>query len=207
MAFTAAAADPVKYQVRADFTATEVALWQAYAPAIAEPALSAQRFVPPFRRTRMTWVKPSFLWMMYRSGWATKPQQDRVLRIVVSRAGFDWMLEQAVPTRHVDGMYASAEAWRMASRSAPVLVQWDPERDLGLRPSVIRTIQLGLRGVALDRYVDEWTLRIEDATPLAHRIAALVARGDTEAAQALLPREAPYPAPPSPGLELSGIAL
>jgi hypothetical protein len=26
-----------------------------------------------------TWVKPSFLWMMYRSGWATTPGQERIL--------------------------------------------------------------------------------------------------------------------------------
>jgi hypothetical protein len=30
--------------------------------------------VPPFKVDRMTWVKPSFLWMTYRSGWATKPK-------------------------------------------------------------------------------------------------------------------------------------
>ncbi|WP_141653813.1 DUF4291 family protein, partial [Erwinia billingiae] len=27
---------------------------------------------PPFSMTRMTWIKPSFLWMMYRSGWGMK---------------------------------------------------------------------------------------------------------------------------------------
>src|SRR4051812_17137799 len=39
---------------------------------MAEPALSAGTFVPPFKAGRMTWIKPSFLWMMYRSGWATQ---------------------------------------------------------------------------------------------------------------------------------------
>jgi len=24
---------------------------------------------------RMTWIKPNFLWMMYRSGWASKKNQ------------------------------------------------------------------------------------------------------------------------------------
>ncbi|WP_422570328.1 DUF4291 family protein, partial [Erwinia billingiae] len=28
----------------------------------------------------MTWIKPSFLWMMYRSGWGMKdPGQKRIL--------------------------------------------------------------------------------------------------------------------------------
>ncbi|WP_458785448.1 DUF4291 family protein [Vallitalea sediminicola] len=30
-------------------------------------------FGSSFKLNRMTWVKPSFLWMMYRSGWAKKP--------------------------------------------------------------------------------------------------------------------------------------
>jgi hypothetical protein len=38
----------------------------------------------------MTWIKPSFLWMMYRCGWATKPGQERVLAIQITREGFEW---------------------------------------------------------------------------------------------------------------------
>jgi hypothetical protein len=40
----------------------------------------------------MTWIKPSFGWMMYRSGWAAKPGQERILAIEISRTGFDWAL-------------------------------------------------------------------------------------------------------------------
>jgi hypothetical protein len=61
-------------------------VYQAYSPAIAEPALAEGTFVEPFRRERMTWIKPSFLWMMYRSGWATKPGQERVLAITIALA-------------------------------------------------------------------------------------------------------------------------
>ena len=55
-------------QVRAVWDAHSITVYQAYGPAIAEPAVAAGRFVAPFSRSRMTWVKPSFLWMMYRSG-------------------------------------------------------------------------------------------------------------------------------------------
>ncbi|MBL8891477.1 MAG: DUF4291 family protein [Planctomycetaceae bacterium] len=30
---------------------------------MAEPALKQQRFVAPFSFDRMTWIKPSFLWL------------------------------------------------------------------------------------------------------------------------------------------------
>jgi len=49
------------YEIRADYDATSVVVYQAYSDAIAEPALKAQRFVTPFSFRRMTWVKPSFL--------------------------------------------------------------------------------------------------------------------------------------------------
>ena len=68
-------------QIRAVYTAETITVYQAYPPEIAEAALAAGRFVPPFKRDRMTWIKPSFLWMMYRCGWATKPGQERVLAV------------------------------------------------------------------------------------------------------------------------------
>lgn len=40
----------------------------------------------------MTWLEPSFLWMMYRSGCAQKEGQERVLAIDVTRSGFEWAL-------------------------------------------------------------------------------------------------------------------
>jgi hypothetical protein len=43
----------------------------------------------------LTWIKPSFLWMMYRSGWATKPGQEHVLAVEITRTGFEWALDHA----------------------------------------------------------------------------------------------------------------
>jgi hypothetical protein len=67
--------------VRAVFDARTITVYQAYSSAIAEPAIAAGRFVPPFKLDRMTWIKPSFLWKMYLSGWATKPGQERVVLV------------------------------------------------------------------------------------------------------------------------------
>ncbi|WP_433633083.1 DUF4291 family protein [Nocardia sp. CA-120079] len=62
-------------QIRASYDDSTVAVYQAYSPQIAEPAVAAGTFVSPFKRERMTWIKPSFLWMMYRCGWGRKPGQ------------------------------------------------------------------------------------------------------------------------------------
>ena len=47
-------------QVRAVFTEETTTVYQAYPAEIAGPAMRAGRFVPPIKRERMTWVKPSF---------------------------------------------------------------------------------------------------------------------------------------------------
>jgi hypothetical protein len=59
-----------QHEVRASYDSTTIVVYQAYSPAIADAALRAGRFVPPFSFNRMTWIKPSFLWLMHRSKWA-----------------------------------------------------------------------------------------------------------------------------------------
>lgn len=182
-------------EVRADFDDTTIVVYQAYPPAVAGPALAAGTFVAPFRRGRMTWVKPSFLWMMYRCGWATKPDQERVLAVRITRAGFEEALGEAALS-HVDPrVHADTDAWREQTRVSPVRVQWDPERSLTLDPLPWRSLQLGLSGTAVDRYVDAWVTDLTDVTGLARDVRAAVLDGDRDAALAALPVERPYPLP------------
>ena len=56
-----------KRQIRAIFDEDTITVYQAYSKKIALPAVKNQKFVPPFKMERMTWIKPSFLWMMYLS--------------------------------------------------------------------------------------------------------------------------------------------
>ena len=181
-------------QIRALHDDETITVYQAYGAAIALPALDAQRFVPPFKRERMTWVKPSFLWMMYRSGWATKEGQEHVLAIRLRRAGFDAAVAGACLSHYSPGVHADRAEWSRLLRTSPVRVQWDPERDLRLQPLEHRSLQLGLSGEAVHRYVDEWTVDIRDVTPLAHTIHALVTAGALDEARAMLPDERLYPA-------------
>jgi Domain of unknown function (DUF4291) len=182
-------------QVRAWYDEHTITLYQAYSGPIAERALTAGTFVAPFKLDRMTWIKPSFLWMMYRSGWATKPGQERVLAIAITQDGFEWALAHACLSHYEPGTYASRAAWAEQQRACPVRVQWDPERSLRLDPLEHRTIQIGLSGQAARRYVSEWIVQLRDVTSLARKVGALVARGDLTMAQAMLPAERPYQLP------------
>ncbi|MGW5342176.1 DUF4291 domain-containing protein [Streptomyces sp. HUAS TT3] len=183
-------------QVRAAHTDTTVTVYQAYAPRIGLPAARDGRFPPAWKRERMTWIKPSFLWMMYRCGWATKTDQETVLAVEITRAGFDEALRRACLSHYEPGTHADREAWQRSLRDSPARVQWDPERNLHLNPLPYRSLQLGLSGPASRAYADEWTVSIRDVTPLAREIHALVQTGDDAAARALLPAETPYPTGP-----------
>lgn len=138
----------------------------------------------------MTWIKPSFLWMMYRAGWGHKDEgQKRILAIDISREGFEWALANSCLS-HADPLMSKAD-WEQLKNSAPVRIQWDPERDLLLQPLPYRAIQIGLGKEAVRRYVTEWVRGISDVTALAHDIHALIQAGRLDDAKARLPDERP----------------
>jgi hypothetical protein len=167
-----------EHVIRAAYSDRTVRVYQAYRPEIALPALKAGRFVPPFSMNRMTWIKPSFNWMMYRSGFGSKPGQEFVLGLDIAREGFEWALEHAALSSYQPGFHASAEDWKREVEAKLVRVQWDPERDWRLQPVAgVRAIQIGLSGEAVERYVNQWIVRIEDVTPIARAVAAAVESG------------------------------
>lgn len=184
---------PLLRQIRADFDASTIMVYQAYPPAISDAALAAGRFVAPFSFTRMTWIKPSLLWLMHRSNWARKPGQERILAVRLTRAGWEQALSQAVLTAPVPAVHRSAAAWSAAFDNASVHVQWDPERSLRSAALNHYSIQVGVGRTLIRDYAEEWVVGLTDLTPTVHKIAALVRAGQTAKVQRLLPPERPYP--------------
>lgn len=173
------------YEIRADFDDRSIVVYQAYSAAIAGPALDAQQFVPPFSFGRMTWIKPSFLWLMHRSNWGRKSGQERILAVRVTREGWEKALARAVLTTSEPDAVARAE----------VHVQWDPERSLRGAALNHYSIQVGVGRLLVREFAEEWVVGITDLTPTAHRIAELVRSGRADGAKSLLPGERPYPVP------------
>ncbi|WP_282700141.1 DUF4291 domain-containing protein [Streptomyces sp. CC219B] len=182
-----------KFRVRARHTESTITVYQAYRPEIGVPAARDGRFPASWKRDRMTWIKPSFRWMMYRCGWGTKEGQETVLAVEIAREGFVWALRNACLSHYVPELHGDRAAWKRQLRRAPARVQWDPERDLQLNPLPHRSLQLGLAGEAAGRYADDWIVGIEDVTPLAAEVRSLVRAGRTAQAVGLLPQERPYP--------------
>lgn len=186
-----------RHRIRAVHSAATVTVYQAYPPAIGLPAARDGRFPAAWKRDRMTWIKPSFLWMMYRCGWGTKEGQETVLAVEITREGFEWALRHACLSHYVPELHADQAEWKRQLRTSPARVQWDPERDVRLQALPHRSLQLGLAGEAAHRYADEWVVSITDVTPLARRVHAAVREDDLATAHGLLPEERPYPADPA----------
>ncbi|MCU1640466.1 MAG: hypothetical protein JWN03_741 [Nocardia sp.] len=184
------------HEIRADYDQKSIVVYQAYSPAIAQPAVAAQRFVPPFSTNRMTWIKPSFLWMMERSNWGRKPGQERVLAVRITRNGWETALSQAVLTGYERGVHLDRADWEQQIKRATVNVQWDPERTLTGASQDARSIQVGLSRHIIQQFVDEWVTEIRDLTPTVRKITALRAEGRYDKVAALLPKEGIYPISP-----------
>ena len=184
---------PSTHEIRADYDRDAIVIYQAYSKAIALAALDAGKFVAPFSFGRMTWIKPSFLWMMERSNWGLKSGQEHVLAIRIRRSGWEEALSQAVLTHPERGVYRDSDDWRRQFESAVVHVQWDPERSLRGESLDYKSIQVGLSRNVIEQYVQEWIVEITDYTPLVRKMHRLISEGQASKAKLLLPKERPYP--------------
>ena len=182
-------------EIRADYDRDTIVLYQAYPPGIADAALSHGRFVAPFSFNRMTWIKPSFLWLMARSNWGTRRGQERTLAVRITRQGWDRALSLAVPTDPAAPGYANYDAWRAAFEKASVHVQWDTERSLQGAGLSYYSVQIGLSRHIIREYVDSWITEIVDQTERVRKMRALLNDRRADRAARLLPHEAVYPLP------------
>jgi hypothetical protein len=174
--------------ILAQFDETSVVVYQAYRPSIGNFAAANQHFRGGgFSLDRMSWIKPNFLWMMYRCGWAQKDGQEVVLAVRIKREGFDAILEAAVPSSYHRHRYEKREDWQKAVQRSDVRLQWDPDHGPGGEPVERRAIQLGLRGAFLASYSKEWIVDIEDVTPFVKE-----QRGKPRS-ELVTPREDVYP--------------
>lgn len=190
--------------VMAQFDTDRVVVYQAYQPSIGRFAAAHGHFRGGgFSLDRMSWIKPNFLWMMYRCGWAQKSGQEVVLAIWLARSQFDAILAAAVPSTWDRERFATRDAWQAAVASSDVRLQWDPDHGPGGEPVERRAIQLGLRGAVLAAYAQPQ--RIEDITPFVREQHARLQRDGK--ATLVTPSEGPYPCAPATAALLHTAAM
>lgn len=182
---------PQGKHILAQYDEASVVVYQAYRPAIGRFAARRGYFGGGFSLERMSWVKPNFLWMMYRSGWAQKEHQEVVLAVRLKREAFDEILAQAVHSTYKEELYGSPESWKQALETSHVRLQWDPDHDPRGAKLERRAIQLGLRGPVLAQYAREWILDIEDISQFVHEQYHYVESAALD--QLMMPAERVYP--------------
>jgi hypothetical protein len=89
--------------ILAHFDEQSIIVYQAYRPSIARFVSEHGQFGGDFSFSRMSWIKPNFLWMIYRSGWGTKEGQEMTLGLRLRRPFFDSLLAQAVHSTYRAG--------------------------------------------------------------------------------------------------------
>ena len=176
--------------IYAVFDDKTIRVYQAYNDEIADEALKLGKFGSKFSLTRMTWIKPSFLWMMYRSGWASKQGQERILAIDLKREGFDEIVRNSVFSSFREVSDLSKEEWKEKLENSEVRCQWDPDRDIYGNPIGRRAIQLGIKGETVKKYVNEWIVNITDITDKVIEMREKIENGSF--LDNLLPNEKKY---------------
>ena len=138
--------------VLAQFDPDTVVVYQAYAPAIGRYAVEHGAFGGDFSYARMSGIKTNFPWMMYRSGWGTKENQEVTLALRLRRAFFDALPARAVPSSWDRDLYPTREDWTRAVGRSDVRLQFDPDHHPSGATLDRRAIQLGLRGGVLEAF-------------------------------------------------------
>jgi hypothetical protein len=182
---------PEGRHILAQYDDESVVVYQAYRLAIGRFAAEHGYFGGDFKFSRMSWIKPNFLWMMYRCGWGQKKDQEAVLAVRIRRTAFDLILAEAVHSSFQPDVYASYDDWRKRVEKSEVRLQWDPDHHPSGAPVARRAIQLGLRGEVLARYAREWVVGIEDVSEFVRDQYTNIATRDY--AGLVVPSEAVYP--------------
>jgi len=147
----------------------------------------------------MTWIKPSWNWMMYRSGYSYKDaNQSNILAIKLTRECFHELLLMSIES-------GSDDARRDGKQ---IRVQWDPERDIRIgvlgndtSGRSIRSIQMGIPAGSKDEWVANGIVEIEDVTKFARELKRVLdtekdASEDELKSRGLVPSEQLYNLPP-----------
>jgi len=170
--------------ILAQYNENSIVVYQAFCPEIADYAIIHQKFGGNhYNMNRMSWIKTNFLWMMYRSGWAQKKNQEKILAIHLSVEGFENILLNAytVTRQKIENKSTSDISIRL---------QWDPDHDPYGGKEERKAIQLGLKNDALIKFNENWIQKIEDVTEFVKLQFKLVLAKDLESLT--IPKEDVY---------------
>lgn len=178
------------YHIMAQYDEEEIIVYQSYRKEIGEFAAKNKYFGGAFSLDRMTWIKPNFLWMMYRNGWGTKEGQETVLAIHLKISAFHTYLKNAVYSSYSTSLEMSQEDWKESVKTSSVRLQWDPDHDPYGNKLERRAIQIGLRDDFIKSFAKEDIVLIEDISEFVKEQYVFVQNKELE--KLMVPAEKPF---------------
>jgi hypothetical protein len=175
--------------IMAQYDVEKIIVYQSYRKEIGDFAIKNQYFGGEFSLERMTWIKPNFLWMMYRNGWGRKEGQESVLAIHLKLDAFKKYLENAVYSSYNDKLGISREEWQHQVKESSVRLQWDPDHDPFGGKLERRAIQIGLRNEYIKSFAKEDIILIEDISEFVKTQYQFVLNNDLD--NLMIPEEKP----------------
>ena len=148
-----------------NITKDTIIVYQAFNAQISNYTVQNQKFGGNhYSFNRMTWIKPGFMWMMYRSGWAQKKDQECILAIELHLGGFIQILRNATHSSFQSDIFATKEDWQTQLKTHKVRLQWDPDHSPKGAKLERKAMQLGLKDEILQQFNSEWIVKITDVT-------------------------------------------
>ncbi|MBT2621449.1 DUF4291 domain-containing protein [Chryseobacterium sp. ISL-6] len=177
------------HYIMAQYNDEEIIVYQSYRKDIGEFAVRNQYFGGDFSLERMTWIKPNFLWMMYRNGWGSKEGQECVLAIHLKMEAIKKYLQNAVYSSYNENLGVSEEVWKNQVKESSVRLQWDPDHDPFGNKLERRAIQVGLRNNFIHSYAKDDIILIEDISGFVKEQYQFVLNDNLESL--MIPEEKP----------------
>ncbi len=148
-----------------NYSENSIIVYQAFNQEISDYAVEYHKFGGNhYSFSRMTWIKPGFMWMMYRSGWASKKDQERILAIELKMEGFLEILRNATHSSFQPDIFNTKEDWQHQLKTHKVRLQWDPDHNPKGAKLERKAIQLGLKDKILEQFNNEWIINVKDIT-------------------------------------------
>lgn len=167
--------------IMAQYDDQKIIVYQSYRKEIGEFAIENQYFGGSFSLERMSWIKPNFLWMMYRNGWGTKEDQECVLAIHLKMDAFKRYLENAVINcPYNERLGISREEWQNQMKVSSVRLQWDPDHDPFGEKLKRRAIQIGLRNEFIKSFAKDDIILIENISDFVKEQHQFVLNNDLD---------------------------
>lgn len=177
------------YHIMAQYDDEKIVVYQSYKKEIGEFAVKNQFFGGSFSLERMTWIKPNFLWMMYRNGWGRKEGQECVLAIHLKKEGFIKYLENAVYSSYNKNLGISKSEWQDQIKESSVRLQWDPDHDPFGNKMQRKAIQVGLRNEFTRSFAKDDIILIENISDFVKEQYQFVLNDDLD--NLIIPEEKP----------------